>query len=152
MTKKELIAKIKSKSYEDTVKTTVKMLTGIGYKEAAQIVENLYEDLKELTKVDSKASSKYFEDPDLDSAFCDYVSMRTKIKKPLTLKALSRAMIKLEDLSHGDKNLKIEILNQSTDNCWAGIFPLREEKSFERNQRNPQQSQLNAILGSISND
>jgi len=61
-------------------------------------------------------------------------------------------MIKLEDLSHGDKNLKIEILNQSTDNCWLGLFPLTEERHFERKQQTSQQSQLNAILGSISND
>ena len=61
-------------------------------------------------------------------------------------------MIKLESLSHGDKNLKIQLLNQSTDNCWIGIFPLRAEKAFERKLQNPQCSQFNAILGSISND
>lgn len=150
MTKKELIAKIKSN--EETIKATVKTLREAGYEDAATIVEELYADAKELTGIGSKTSAKYSDDPELDAALSDYASMRTKIKKPLTSKALERAMIKLESLSHGDKDLKIQILNQSTDNCWVGIFPLRVGTSFERKQRNPQQSQLDAILGSISDD
>lgn len=151
MTKKELIAKVKSKPYEENVINTIKALHGLGYGEAARTMQELYDDAKALT-VTAKASGKYSDDPELDEALSDYASMRTKIKKPLTSKALERAMIKLESLSHGDKNLKIQLLNQSTDNCWIGIFPLRVEKAFERKLQNPQRSQFDAILGSISND
>lgn len=151
MTRKELITKVKSKPYEEKVMNTIKALHGLGYEEAARTMQELYADAKALTAT-AKASGKYSDDPELDEALSDYASMRTKIKKPLTSKALERAMIKLESLSHGDKNLKIQLLNQSTDNCWIGIFPLREEKTFERKPQNPQRSQFNAILGSISND
>ena len=145
MTKKELIAKVKSKPYEENVINTIKALHGLGYEEAARTMQELYTDAKALT-VTAKASGKYSDDPELDEALSDYASMRTKIKKPLT------SMIKLEFLSHGDKDLKIQLLNQSTDNCWIGIFPLRAEKTFERKLQNPQRSQFDAILGSISDD
>ena len=151
MTKKELIAKVKSESYKENVINTIKALHGLGYEEAARTMQELYTDAKALT-VTAKASGKYSDDPELNEALSDYASMRAKIKKPLTSKALERAMIKLESLSHGDKNLKIQLLNQSTDNCWIGIFPLRAEKAFERKLQNPQCSQFDAILGSISND
>lgn len=151
MTKKELIAKVKSKPYEENVINTIKALHGLGYEEVARTMQELYDDAKALT-VTAKASGKYSDDPELDEALSDYASMRTKIKKPLTSKALERAMIKLESLSHGDKDLKIQLLNQSTDNCWIGIFPLREERTSERKLQNPQRSQLDAILGSITDD
>lgn len=152
MTKKELIAKIKGKGYEERVRAAAESLTLSGETAAADLMTSLYEDLKAFIAPDTKPSGKYFEDSDLDAAFCDFVSMRSKIKKPLTVKAIERAMIKLENLSAGNTAVKIKILEQSTDNCWAGLFSLKEEKNFERKHRNPNQSQLSAILDSISDD
>ena len=83
MTKKELIAKVKSESYKENVINTIKALHGLGYEEAARTMQELYADAKALT-VTAKASGKYSDDPELNEALSDYASMRTKIKKPLT--------------------------------------------------------------------
>lgn len=78
--------------------------------------------------------------------------MRVKIKKPLTANALKRAIVKLENLSGGDIELMIKILNQSVDNCWVGLFPLHDASYSFKGKQNPQRSQLDAILGSITDD
>ena len=52
--------------------------------------------------------------------------MRKAIKKPLTDRAMSGILSRLNNLA-GDDLEKIEILDQSTMNSWQGIFPLREK-------------------------
>lgn len=160
MIRKELIAQIKGKDYETRVKNAVSLLTSHGEGDAVSLIVSLYDDLNQLMSADNKkASSKpktsnqYFDNERLSEAFNDFVSMRVKIKKPLTANALKRAMIKLENLSGGDTELMIKILNQSVDNCWAGLFPLHDgDDSFKGKHQNPQRSQLDAILGSITDD
>lgn len=71
---------------------------------------------------------KYFpNDEKLDQAFIDYVNMRKKIKKPMTDKAIELAIKKLNELSNGDNDKAIAILNQSIMNSWQGLFPLKNE-------------------------
>ena len=153
MTRKELIAQIKSKGYESRVKNVVSLLTSNGEGDAVTLIISLYDDLNELMDTNKNVSSKkYFDDECLNEAFNDFVSMRAKIKKPLTVNALKRAMIKLENLSSGDIELMIKILNQSVDNCWAGLFPLHDASYSFKGKQNSQRSQLDAILGSITND
>lgn len=79
--------------------------------------------------------SKYYDNTDLDSAFCDFVSMRKKIKKPLTTNALNRAKRKLESLSNGDIQLAILILYQSTDHCWQDLYEYKGEYYNGSNQQ-----------------
>ena len=75
-----------------------------------------------------KLKKKYYDDPNLDSAFKEFLSMRTKIKKPLaTEKAFSRLKNKLEDLSGGDTDMAIAILNQSVDHCWSDVYGLKND-------------------------
>jgi hypothetical protein len=155
MTRKELITQIKSKDYEPRVKNVVSLLTSNGMGDAITLIVSLYDDLSKLMNTGNKnvSSKKYFDDECLNEAFNDFVSMRVKIKKPLTANALKRAMIKLENLSGGNTKLMIKILNQSVDNCWAGLFPLHDtDDSFKGKHQNPQRSQLDAILGSITDD
>lgn len=70
----------------------------------------------------------YPHDLRLDAAFADYVEMRKQIKKPMTSKAIDLAMKKLEELSKGDNDIAVQILDQSVLNSWQGLFPLKEEK------------------------
>ena len=67
-------------------------------------------------------------DERLNLAFTDYVEMRKQIKKPMTSKAIDLAMKKLEELSKGDNDVAVQILDQSVLNSWQGLFPLKEEK------------------------
>lgn len=53
-----------------------------------------------------------------------FVEMRYSIKKPLTERSIKLIFIKLDRL---DKALANEILDQSTMNCWQGVFKLRED-------------------------
>jgi hypothetical protein len=64
-----------------------------------------------------------------------FIDMRNKIKKPVTDKAITILLNKLDSLTTNDSE-KIEILNQSTVNCWQGIFPLKEHnpKPWEKKQ------------------
>lgn len=72
----------------------------------------------------------YPNDELLDNAFREYVTMRNKIKKPITTKqCLTRAMNTLDRLSGGDNNLAIKILNQSVDHCWQGLFALKDDSN-----------------------
>lgn len=67
-------------------------------------------------------------DDSLNQAFTDYVEMRKKIKKPMTERAITIAKNKLNELSGGDNDVSIKILEQSIWNSWQSLYPLKEEK------------------------
>ena len=58
--------------------------------------------------------------------------MRKQIKKPLTDRATDLAMRKLNELSRGDNDLAIKILEQSILNSWQGLFPIGGERSSSK--------------------
>ena len=53
--------------------------------------------------------------------------MRKTIKKPLTDKAKELILSKLSKMADGDEE-KIAILNQSIENSWQGVFPLKNQQ------------------------
>jgi hypothetical protein len=86
-----------------------------------------------------KSDILYFDNPELNSAFMDFLKMRKQIKKPMTDLAIKRAVTKLQKLSEipfsneMDEELAIKILNQSVDNCWQNLYELKEkEDSFKK--------------------
>lgn len=94
--------------------------------------KNEKKEKKEVTNVTKKKEPVvYYPNDDLlDNAFREYVTMRHKIKKPITTKqCLTRAMNTLDRLSGGDNNLAIKILNQSVDHCWQGLFALKDDSN-----------------------
>lgn len=66
----------------------------------------------------------------LELALDEFVEMRKKIKKPLTLQAFKRLSAKLDKLANNDEE-KVAILNQSVDHCWQDVYPLKEPLSTE---------------------
>jgi predicted phage replisome organizer len=71
------------------------------------------------------------------SAFNDFAKMRkTKLKKPMTDNAVKRMLNKLNSLST-DESIQIAILNQSEDNCWLDIYPLKTDKPKQQKGSNP---------------
>jgi hypothetical protein len=71
------------------------------------------------------------------SAFNDFATMRkTKLKKPMTDNAIKRMLNKLNSLST-DESIQIAILNQSEDNCWLDIYPLKTDKPKQQKGGNP---------------
>lgn len=82
----------------------------------------------------------YPNDEDLNQAFADYVQMRKLIKKPMTDRAVSLAMSKLQKLAMlpfsetMDNDLAIRILEQSVMNSWQGLFSLKETGKEKKKQ------------------
>lgn len=86
-------------------------------------------DRNSYRNTNNKREAVYYPlDERLNLAFTDYVEMRKQIKKPMTSKAIDLAMKKLEELSKGDNDIAVQILDQSVLNSWQGLFPLKEEK------------------------
>lgn len=78
----------------------------------------------------------YPNDSLLDEAFAEYVQMRKKLHKPFaTDHAIELAMKKLERLSGGDNDKAIQILNQSIENSWQGLFELKGTSSSDFMER-----------------
>ena len=74
----------------------------------------------------------YYDDPDLNKAFADYVSMRKQIKKPMSDRAIDLAKGKLDSLSNGDRDTAIAVLNQSIMNSWQGLFELKQDRTVSK--------------------
>jgi hypothetical protein len=89
----------------------------------------LGKDKLELGKDNTKAAENPLDvlPEDVRSAFEDFAKMRkTKLKKPMTENAISRMIHKLISLST-DESIQIAILNQSEDNCWLDLYPLKSK-------------------------
>lgn len=89
---------------------------------------SLAEEEKNKNKKENKKKNNiyYPNDEVLNQAFEEYVSMRKQIKAPMTDRAVELAIKKLNDLSKGDNDVAVAILNQSVLNSWKGLFPLRD--------------------------
>jgi hypothetical protein len=83
----------------------------------------------------NNASVVYYPlDDNLNQTFADYVEMRKRIKKPMaTERAITLAKNKLQDLSKGDNEKAIQILEQSIMNSWQGLFPLKQDGKKQSN-------------------
>lgn len=81
-----------------------------------------------------KKNSKiyYPNDEKLNQAFLDFMDMRKKIKKPMTDRAITRAMNNLQKLSNGDNDLAIQILEQSIFHCWQDLYALKSDSGGKR--------------------
>ena len=96
----------------------------------SRIEEDKEEDKElDIKKKDKRKTVYYPTDELLDKTFSDYVAMRKQLKKPMSDRAVDLAMKKLNDLSGGDNDTAIKIIEQSIMNSWQGLFPLKTDKS-----------------------
>lgn len=79
---------------------------------------------KEVKKRDSKESRK--ETSELDKALEAFAQMRRAIRAPMTERAKELIIAKLEKLAPTEEG-KIAILNQSIENGWKGVYPLKDD-------------------------
>lgn len=59
-------------------------------------------------------------------AWSGYIAMRKQIKKPISDRAITLAIGKLLDLMNQGQDVGA-VLDQSTFNCWQGLFPVKAE-------------------------
>lgn len=69
---------------------------------------------------------------ELKMEFAAYIQTRKAIKKPFTEYSIRRALKKLEKLAPNNVEKQREIINQSVDHCWVGLFPLKDFKQEDR--------------------
>jgi hypothetical protein len=70
----------------------------------------------------------------LDEAMDAFTEMRKKIKKPLTDKGRQLTLRNLEKLAPGDEAAQIQIVEQSIQRSWQGVFPLKDDTAGWNNK------------------
>lgn len=65
-------------------------------------------------------------------AWQDWLAMRKKMKKPLTDRAMTRAIKKLTELRAQGHDPE-KVLDQSVTNCWIDLYPLKETTNGSTN-------------------
>ena len=74
-----------------------------------------------------KIISSYTNNNDLTETIKDFIKMRKAIKKTVTDRALKGILTKLDKFGNSDID-KIEILEKSIENCWIGVYELKNKK------------------------
>lgn len=88
---------------------------------------------KEKEKDKEKESDEQFILPNhLVEIWPDFLAMRKKIKKPITIRGEKLIVKELESLAPGDLHLQLQIIEQSIANSWQGVFPLKEKFTEQR--------------------
>ena len=77
----------------------------------------------------------YSDNADLRQALRDYSIMRNKIKAPLTERAVTLLLNKLDTLA-STEDLKIKLLENATLSNWKSVYPLKEEKQQQKQKPN----------------
>lgn len=73
------------------------------------------------------------ENETLINAFNDFIDMRNEIKKPMTERAITNMVAKLKRLSL-DEFIQADILDQSINNSWQDVYPLKPGFISTRNK------------------
>lgn len=82
-----------------------------------------------IEKVSIDQTISYFGDSELDSLFDEFLRIRKKLKAENSEIAITRLVNKVNDLSNGDRSMALEIIGQSIENSWKGVFPVKKGKS-----------------------
>lgn len=77
--------------------------------------------------------SEYTENKDLQDALHDFVDMRTKAKRPLTVRAMKLSLNELDELAVDDVT-KIAIVNQSIVHSWLTFYKLQNNNNGGQRQ------------------
>lgn len=76
----------------------------------------------------------YTRNDELRDALREFVRMRAFIKAPMTNRAFTNMLSKLNKLGKTDQQ-KIDVLNQSIENNWKGIFKIHEDEGVPVSKR-----------------
>ena len=83
---------------------------------------------KEINKEKESPQNSFSVPDEISLAWNGYADMRKSIKKPMTERAMTMALNRLKELAGDNTELQCKILDQSTMNCWTGLFPIKEER------------------------
>ena len=97
-------------------------------------ISNNIVDIKEKNIKKESVNSviaEYTENKDLQDALHDFVDMRTKMRKPLTPRAMKLSLNKLDELALDDIT-KLAIVNQSIEHGWQTFYKLQNNNNGQR--------------------
>jgi len=103
-------------------------LQGFEDNEQQQSNNNLTTLSKKKEKNNNILIDSYTQNDDLKTTINDFISMRNKIKKPVTQRALKGILNKLDSFTNNDFE-KILILENSIENCWLSVYELKNKKA-----------------------
>lgn len=86
---------------------------------------------KQKSETVNSVIAEYTESKDLQDALHDFVDMRTKARKPLTVRAMKLSLNELDKLAVDDVT-KIAIVNQSIMHNWLTFYKLQNNNGGQR--------------------
>ena len=104
---------------DTTRKVLSKKITGVIKKDNKSVIKK-----DTTTKETTKETIQKKRGDVFKKVWKDYKAMRTKIRRPMTLRAEELIINELNKLAIDEKT-QITILNQSIMNSWRGVFPLK---------------------------
>ena len=94
---------------------------------------NIYKEKNIKKESVNSVISSYTENKDLQDALHDFVDMRTKARKPLTVRAMKLSLNELDKLAVDDVT-KIAIVNQSIVHTWSTFYKLQNNNNGGQRQ------------------
>ena len=88
---------------------------------------------KKKSETVNSVIAEYTESKDLQDALHDFADMRTKVKKPLTVRAMKLSLNELDKLAVDDVT-KIAIVNQSIVHSWLTFYKLQNNNNGGQRQ------------------
>lgn len=92
---------------------------------------NEYKEKNNKKETVNSVIAEYTENKDLQDALHDFVDMRTKVRKPLTVRAMKLSLNELDKLAVDDMT-KIAIVNQSIVHSWLTFYKLQNNNNGQR--------------------
>lgn len=92
---------------------------------------NIYKEKNIKKESVNSVISSYTENKDLQEALHGFVEMRTKARKPLTVRAMKLSLNVLDNLAVDDVT-KIAIVNQSIVHTWSTFYKLQNNNNGQR--------------------
>ena len=105
---------------------TLKTDVGIpnGYQTETQVRLEIGKD-----SIGKNKDKEYFPDKELNDLFLDFLKLRKELKARNTDRAINSL---LNTLSEYDDATKYKMIDKSIRNSWKDVFPLKENKSYQR--------------------
>lgn len=94
---------------------------------------NEYKEKNNKKETVNSVIAEYTESKDLQDALHDFVDMRTKARKPLTVRAMKLSLNELDKLALDDVT-KIAIVNQSIVHSWLTFYKLQNNNNGGQRQ------------------
>jgi len=108
------------------------------YPSDKNVAENNTSNNNKVSKVNARPVENFdsiiesaTESSELREALIEFVKFRKLIKKPMTNKALELIISKLNKIATTDRE-RVEVINQSIERGWAGVFALKSDEPQAR--------------------